>query len=136
MELLSTILNFLIASGLVGTFIFYNSKKRKANAEASGAEISTQGNLVRQYEDFIDTLSQENKDLKQELQEARTEAREARKQETSERERVVATYKARSEALVELEILRGKYKLLEWNKCEILNCNKRKPPRTELPSEN
>lgn len=131
-EYISLISNFIIGTGLLGTLLFYTSKKRKANAEANGEEVNTQGNLVKQYEEFIDTLTQENKDLKQELQNCRIEAREARKQEATERERVVIAYKEKSDALVALEILRGKFALAEWNKCENHNCGKRTPPRTEL----
>lgn len=131
-EYISLISNFIIGTGLLGTLLFYTSKKRKANAEANGEEVNTQGNLVKQYEEFIDTLTQENKDLKQELQSCRIEAREARKQEATERERVVIAYKEKSDALVALEILRGKFALAEWNKCENHNCVKRTPPRTEL----
>lgn len=136
MEIATLICNLLLASGLIGTLVFYGSKKRKANAEATGAEVSAQGVLLQQYEEFINTITDEKKHLQVELTEARAEAREARKQEASERNRVVSAYKERSDALVELEILRGKHILAEWNKCEIANCSKRKPPRTELPPEN
>lgn len=136
-------------SAFIGWFtsvMFYNSRKRKANAEADGAELTAQGALLKQYEEFINTITDEKKylqaeiadekkRLQTEITEARAEAREARKQEASERERVVTAYKERSDALVELEILRGKYKLAEWNKCEVTNCAKRKPPRAELPPE-
>ena len=34
METLSIILNFILASGLAGTILFFNAKKRKENAAA------------------------------------------------------------------------------------------------------
>ena len=39
MEVISVILNFVLASGLCGTLIFYQSKRRKEAAEATGVEI-------------------------------------------------------------------------------------------------
>lgn len=35
METLSIILNFILASGLAGTILFFNAKKRKENAAAT-----------------------------------------------------------------------------------------------------
>ena len=39
METLSIILNFVLASGLAGTLLFFRSKRRKEKAEADSAEI-------------------------------------------------------------------------------------------------
>ena len=39
METLSLILNFVLASGLAGTILFFRSKRRKASAEADSAEL-------------------------------------------------------------------------------------------------
>ena len=39
MEILSIIINFILASGLVGTVLFFRSKKRKESAEADSAEL-------------------------------------------------------------------------------------------------
>ena len=39
METLSLILNFVLASGLVGTILFFRSKRRTASAEADSAEV-------------------------------------------------------------------------------------------------
>lgn len=138
MELINLLLSNAVSIllGLGGAVIFYRSRRRKESAEATGAELQSQGTLVSQYETFINTLTEENKDLKTELSEARAEAKEARSQEAKERERVVAAYKERSDALVDLEILRGKYSLAEWNKCDQLNCTKRRPPRAGQPIEN
>lgn len=40
METLSIILNFILASGLAGTILFFNAKKRKENAAADSAELA------------------------------------------------------------------------------------------------
>lgn len=131
MELINLLLSNAVALilGLGGAVIFYRSRRRKESAEATGAELQTQGALVNQYETFIDTITQREKEL-------RVELTEARKHEAIERERVVVAYKECSEVRVELEILRGKYALAEWRKCDVSYCKSRKPPRTELPTEN
>ncbi len=46
METLSIILNFLLASGLAGTILFFNSKKRKENAAADSAELENTEKVV------------------------------------------------------------------------------------------
>ena len=44
MEIVSIILNFVLASGLAGTILFFNSKKRKENAAADSAELENTEN--------------------------------------------------------------------------------------------
>lgn len=46
METLSIILNFVLASGLLGTLIFFKSKKRKEAAEADGAELENTDKVI------------------------------------------------------------------------------------------
>ncbi|MBS6458771.1 MAG: hypothetical protein KH375_01275 [Alistipes sp.] len=46
METLSIILNFVLASGLLGTLIFLKSKKRKETAEADGAELENTDKVI------------------------------------------------------------------------------------------
>ena len=46
METLSIILNFVLASGLLGTLIFFKSKKRKEAAEADGVELENTDKVI------------------------------------------------------------------------------------------
>ena len=46
METLSIILNILLTSGLLGTLIFFRSKKRKEAAEADSAEIKNTEQVI------------------------------------------------------------------------------------------
>lgn len=46
METISIILNFVLASGLAGTLIFFKSKKRKEAAEADGAELENTDKVI------------------------------------------------------------------------------------------
>lgn len=55
-EIISLITNFLLASGLLGTVIFFRSKKRKAEAEAENAEIENTDKIVLMQSQHIDRL--------------------------------------------------------------------------------
>ena len=46
MELISIILNFLLASGLAGTLVFFNSKRRRERAAADSAELENTEKVV------------------------------------------------------------------------------------------
>lgn len=46
METLSIILNFVLASGLAGTFLFFNSKRRREKAAADSAELENTEKVV------------------------------------------------------------------------------------------
>lgn len=46
METLSIILNFILASGLAGTILFFNAKKRRENAAADSAELENTEKVV------------------------------------------------------------------------------------------
>lgn len=41
-------------------------------------------------------------------------------------------FKELSDARVEVEKLRGTLAIAEYNKCEIVRCNRRQPPRVEM----
>lgn len=56
MEIISLVLNFVLASGLLGTVIFFNSKKRAAKAEADLAEIENTDKIVLMQSQHIDRL--------------------------------------------------------------------------------
>lgn len=46
MELVSILLNFLLASGLAGTLVFFNSKCRRERAAADSAELENTEKVV------------------------------------------------------------------------------------------
>ncbi len=56
METLNIILNFVLASGLVGTLIFYRSKRRKESAAADSAEIDNTEKIVSMQSEHITRL--------------------------------------------------------------------------------
>lgn len=53
METLSIILNFVLASGLAGTLLFFRAKRRKENAEADSAEIENTEKIVAMQSEHI-----------------------------------------------------------------------------------
>ena len=56
MEILSIIINFILASGLVGTVLFFRSKKRKESAEADSAELKNTEQIVSIQSEQISRL--------------------------------------------------------------------------------
>lgn len=46
-EIISLIFNFLLASGLVGTLLFFRSKKRQAKAEADSADLQNTDKIIQ-----------------------------------------------------------------------------------------
>lgn len=45
-QIISLVLNFILASGLTGTIIFFKPKKRKENAEAAHSELTNTEQIV------------------------------------------------------------------------------------------
>lgn len=56
METISIILNFLLASGLVGTLLFFRAKRRQEVAQADSAEISNTEQVVKIQAEHITRL--------------------------------------------------------------------------------
>lgn len=56
METVSIILNFLLASGLVGTLLFFRAKRRQEVAQADSAEISNTEQVVKIQSEHITRL--------------------------------------------------------------------------------
>ena len=87
MELISIILNFLLASGLAGTLVFFNSKRRRERAAADSAELENTEKVVaiqseQKLEEKVDKLEIiiEHKDV--EIDRSRIVIRQAYKCET------------------------------------------------------
>ncbi len=66
-EIISLILNFLLASGLAGTLIFYRSKRRTADAQADSAEIENTDRIVKMQSEHIDRLDQRVEKLEEKV---------------------------------------------------------------------
>ena len=120
-----------VGAGGESTPLFFGQKRRKERASADGAELDTRGKLIEQYEHLLTAKNTEEADLKQELKEAREEARTARSNEAKERDKVTGLFRELSDARVDAEKLRGALAIAEYNKCEVVRCNRRQPPRIE-----
>lgn len=125
------LLAIVFGAGWGSTFLFFRQKQRKEQASAEGAELDTRGKLIDQYEHLLAAKNTEEADLKQERREAQEEARIARSNEAKERDKVTGLFKELSDARVDAEKLRGALAIAEYNKCEIVRCNRRQPPRIE-----
>ena len=56
METLSIILNFVLASGLAGTLLFFRAKRHKEDAEADSAEIDNTEKIIGMQSEHITRL--------------------------------------------------------------------------------
>lgn len=56
METLSLILNFILASGLVGTLIFFRYKRREAKAAADSADLENTDKIIQMQSAHIGRL--------------------------------------------------------------------------------
>ncbi len=121
----------VFGAGWGSTFLFFRQKKRKERASADSAELDIQGKVIDQYEHLLAAKNKEEIELKQERNDARDEARTARSNEAKERDKVTGLFKELSDARVEIEKLRGTLAIIEYNKCEVVRCNRRQPPRIE-----
>jgi len=55
-EIASLILNFLLASGLVGTFVFFRHKRREAKAAADSADLENTDKIIQMQTAHIGRL--------------------------------------------------------------------------------
>ena len=56
METVSIILNFILGTGLAGTFLFFKSKRRKEKAAADSAEIENLHQVIRIQSEQLNRL--------------------------------------------------------------------------------
>ena len=117
MENFNTILNILLGSGIISLLIFYKSKKRKSNAEASVSEFTA--------------LQMQITHLGVQLQEAYTMQDTMQDIIDKLRENLVEISKKYSELRLEFIKEQEKYAAANFNRCDISNCANRQPPRQE-----
>jgi len=67
LEIISLVLNLLLASGLLGTFLFFRSKRRQAKAEADNSEIVNTEKIVHLQAEQIDRLDARVEKLEQKV---------------------------------------------------------------------
>ncbi|GAB0481644.1 hypothetical protein KML24007_03900 [Alistipes indistinctus] len=66
-EIISLILNFILASGLLGTLLFFNSKKRTAKAEADSADLQNTDKIIQIQTAHIGRLDQRVEKLEEKV---------------------------------------------------------------------
>ena len=129
MEWVSLILNFIASIGLVSSLFFYKSKRIEARANAFAAELSNVDKILVQKESYIEDLKSQQQELKREKEALREECASARGSEAKERDKVVSLYKKLSEANIANVKKDEQIALLRYHRCEVVHCDKRKPPR-------
>ena len=67
MEILSLILNFLLASGLAGTLIFFRYKRREAKAAAESADLENTDKIIQIQSAHIGRLDQRVEKLEEKV---------------------------------------------------------------------
>lgn len=123
------VLGLLLGSGFVGYLFFYQARKRKENAAASTLEIQNINMVLDQKSGYIEDLKSEQVELKKEKEQLKEELKEARSNEAKERDKVVLLYKQLSSSNVKNVKVTEQLAIARFQKCEELNCIKRKPPR-------
>ncbi len=66
-EIISLILNFLLASGLVGTFVFFRYKRREAKAAADHADLENTDRIIQMQTAHIGRLDQRVEKLEEKV---------------------------------------------------------------------
>ncbi len=118
MEIISLILNIVLSGSTIGTVIFFTSKRRKAAAEASCAEIGAKEQEFSLQKDNIEFLANQLQDAWAEVEKMQNLLNESRNQIV---ELITKTKK------LEIEILESdnKRKKAELMTCRNENCNSR-----------
>lgn len=117
MENLTQILNIVLASGLIGQFIFFRSKKRKAKTEADIGEFDALKNQVAHF-------SQQLKESYEEID---------KMQDIIDRERNSHVELSRQLSEIKIKLVEEEERryLAERNICTVIDCDKRIPPRNK-----
>lgn len=115
MELFSLILNFLLGSGVIGVAIFYSSKRRKAAAEASCAELGAKEQEFSLQKDNIEFLSSQ-------LQESWAEIEKLQSTLNSQRDQIVELISKIKQLEIELIENHSLCRRAELSSCKRLEC--------------
>lgn len=115
LEIISLVTNFVLGSGVIGTFIFYRSKRKKENVSASTMEFDA---LVAQLRYLKEQIKENFTDM-----DAMQDLLDKKRAANLELSRRVGELELR---LVEEQRLR---KLAEYNICTDEACTRRTPPR-------
>lgn len=116
---MSTILNFILASGLLGTLLFYKSKRRTEQAQAQGAEIhnrQSEFELQRQAVEFLGS----------QLTEAYTEIDKMQEIISKKREEIIELIRQTKKLEIQLIQSQNTQRKAELNACYTGDCTLRK----------
>lgn len=114
-ELLKWILTGLLGTGWIGTFMFYRTRKKKANIEADKEELQLDI-------DQIEHLKKQNKEAYETIEKLQSIINELRAKNIEDAKKINE---------LELKVIEAdrKQKLAEYNACAVDNCCERVPKR-------
>lgn len=135
MEHIISILTVVISSGTFLAILFYSPRKRKENAEASTAEITSVEKLINQKEEILADYKTQALEAKTERDEARNEAKNEREKAQRERERNDVMQVQMDDVRRENMRLKDEINILTYYKCTMAGCKRRQPPRTTTLEE-
>lgn len=115
LETVNLIINGLLGSGMVSMMLFYRSKRRQHNAEASTSEFNA---LKLQINHFS-----------QQLKEAYTEIDHMQEIIDRKRNELLDVSKKLSELRMQLIMAEERKAVAEYNMCDVPDCPNRRPPR-------
>ncbi len=118
LEYISLVLNFVLGSGIVGVVVFYGSKRRKANAEASSAEGDVRGQEFSIQREQIEFLSGQ-------LQEAWGEVEKMQGLINDKRTQIVDWISQTKHLEIELLEQQGRLRRAELSACHRVECLQR-----------
>ncbi len=118
MEIVSLLLNFILGSGMLGVLVFYSSKRRKAQAEASSAEVDARGQELSIQRENIEFLASQ-------LQEAWAEVEKLQTLLNSKRDQIVSLIAQTKKLEIELIECHSSMRRAELASCSRVECPRR-----------
>lgn len=123
------LLNIILGSGIVGTFVFYTSKRRKEKAAASLIEIDVEAKRIDVDKKKFESYRDEIKHLQDQIDEMYRDKDHLQKIVDENREELAKVKEQMSKMNLELIKEREKRLAAEFNYCVVYNCEKREPKR-------
>lgn len=120
-EIISQVLNLLLASGLVATLLFYRSKARKARAEAESSEQTAVADAIANYIKTSDEWESISNNYKAELATKNKLIDSLYNKQQEDRDIILAMKSEVSEKQIALMSAQIKT-------CDVRGCTKRNPP--------
>lgn len=128
-ENILTIVSLIFGGTSLTGIILLRSNVRKARAEAKQAELAVSNTVLAQKDDILEDYRQQKIDLLASNKAYQEDAKAEREHAIRERERNNALQEKMNEVVRDNIGLRDQVASLQYYKCVVNNCEKRRPPR-------